>query len=83
MSLKLQIETAKDAVSKALITSLENKQETVVGELFRIYDKLNNLKFEEQVSFTFSSMNTVPVKYYDSSSVNNLFSSMSNDIISF
>lgn len=43
MTLKSQVETAKEAVSKALITALENKKESVITDLFDVYNKLNKI----------------------------------------
>ncbi len=50
MSLKSQIETAKDAVSKALITALENKNELAVGKLMDCYTNLTTIDTIESAS---------------------------------
>jgi hypothetical protein len=61
MSLKSQIETAKDAVSKALITALENKNETAVTDLFTCYNTLNKIEVTEPYNFTITStINNIP-----------------------
>jgi hypothetical protein len=57
MSLKSQIETAKDAVSKALITALENKDENVISDLFDVYNKLVSIRITETNKNTFSFNN--------------------------
>jgi hypothetical protein len=76
MSLKSQIETAKDAVSKALITALQDKNETAVSDLFDAYNKLVSIQITEtnKTVFSIDSYN-IPTNYY--------CSSMSDDVISF
>ena len=51
MSLKSQIETAKDAVSKALITALENKDESAVSNLITCYNTLGDTKVTDSIKF--------------------------------
>jgi hypothetical protein len=51
MSLKSQIETAKDAVSKALITALENKNESAVSNLITCYNTLCDTKVTDSIKF--------------------------------
>jgi myosin heavy subunit len=76
MSLKSQIENAKDAVSKALITALQDKNETAISDLFDAYNKLVSIQITETNKnlFTINTSNT-PASYYNSS--------MSDDVISF
>jgi hypothetical protein len=76
MSLKSQIETAKDAVSKALITALQDKNETAVSDLFDAYNKLVSIQITETNKNMFTiNNNNIPCAYYDSS--------MNDDVISF
>jgi hypothetical protein len=74
MSLKSQIETAKDAVSKALITALENKNQTAIGDLFAAYNKL--------VSIQITETNKDMFNLNDYSSYN-IPCSMNDDVITF
>jgi hypothetical protein len=74
MSLKSQIETAKDAVSKALITALENKNQTAIGDLFDAYNKL--------VSIQITETNKDMFNLNDYSSYN-IPCSMNDDVITF
>ncbi len=74
MSLKSQIETAKDAVSKALITALENKNQTAVSDLFDAYNKL--------VSIQITETNKDMFNLNDYSSYN-IPCSMNDDVITF
>jgi myosin heavy subunit len=71
MSLKSQIEKAKDAVSKALVTALEDKNQTAVSDLFDAYNKLVSIQITERNK----SMFNINDGYYSSS--------MSDDVISF
>lgn len=94
MSLKSQIETAKDAVSKALITALEEKNENCISDLFTVYNKLNTISTQTKISidsnkFTISG-NSIPVASYNDNYINfgatapvNLNGSMGSDVISF
>lgn len=91
MSLKLQLETAKNDVSKALITALENKdivgQPKIVSELFSVYEKISSitadLRFETSFMSQYNpSVYTVP-STYTPDIYNQPFSSASKDIISF
>jgi hypothetical protein len=75
MSLKSQIETAKDAVSKALITALQDKNETAVSDLFDAYNKLVSIQITETNKNMFTIGNHIPCSYYGSS--------MNDDVISF
>jgi hypothetical protein len=78
MSLKSQIETAKDAVSKALITALQDKNETAISDLFDAYNKLVSIQITETNKNMFTinnNNNNIPCAYYGSS--------MSDDVISF
>jgi hypothetical protein len=72
MSLKSQIETAKDAVSKALITALENKNQTAVSDLFDAYNKLVSIQITETNKSMFNLDDNIA-----------LYSSASNDVITF
>jgi hypothetical protein len=56
MTLKSQIETAKDAIGKALITALQDKNETAISDLFDAYDKVVQIKITEtnKILFTIS-----------------------------
>ena len=74
MSLKSQIETAKDAVSKALITALENKNQTAISDLFDAYNKL--------VSIQITETNKDMFNLNDYSSYN-IPCSMNDDVITF
>ena len=47
MSLKSQIETAKDVVSKALITALQDKNQNAISDLFDAYNKLVGIQITE------------------------------------
>jgi hypothetical protein len=73
MSLKSQIETAKDAVSKALITALENKNESVVSNLITCYNTLRDTKVTDSIKFDLGN--------YDL--YNTPCSSMNDDVITF
>jgi hypothetical protein len=75
MSLKSQIETAKDAVSKALITALQDKNETAISDLFDSYNKLVSIQITETNKSMFTIDNNIPCSYYGSS--------VSDDVISF
>jgi hypothetical protein len=75
MSLKSQIETAKDAVSKALITALQDKNETAISDLFDSYNKLVSIQITETNKNVFCIGNNIPTSYYGGS--------MSDDVISF
>lgn len=79
MDLRSQIETAKDAVSKALITALENKDTSAISNLMSCYNNLNNIKIAEPFKIDLGkygiTTNNIPCSYY--SSVN------SDDVISF
>jgi hypothetical protein len=75
MSLKSQIETAKDAVSKALITALENKNQTAVSDLFDAYNKLVSIQITETNKDMFGINN---YELY-----NIPCSSMNDDVITF
>jgi hypothetical protein len=72
MSLKSQIETAKDAVSKALITALENKDESTVSNLITCYNTLCNTKVTDSIKFDLGNYNLY-----------NTPCSMNDDVISF
>lgn len=76
MSLKSQIENAKDAVSKALIAALQDKNETAISDLFDAYNKLVSIQITETNKnlFTINTSDT-PASYYNSS--------MSDDVILF
>lgn len=78
MLLKSQIETSKDAVSKALITALENKDELAVSNLITCYNTLSNIRARN--SFTIGGTSGIAVNPYDNI---NLCSSANNDVISF
>jgi uncharacterized protein (UPF0333 family) len=78
MSLKSQIETAKDAVSKALITALENKDESAVSNLITCYNTLSNTNVK--YSFTIGGTSGIHVNPYDNI---NIPCSMNDDVISF
>ena len=75
MSLKSQIETAKDAVSKALITALQDKNETTISDLFDSYNKLVSIQITETNKNIFTINNNIPCSYYGSA--------VSDDVISF
>lgn len=70
MSLKLQIETAKEAVSKALITALQDKNEEAVSNLITCYNTLNKTKVVEPFKIDLStpiysnSNNNIPCSYF-------------------
>ncbi len=74
MSLKSQIETAKDAVSKALITALENKNQNAISDLFDAYNKLVSIQITETNKNMFDTNN------YE---LYNIPCSMNDDVISF
>jgi hypothetical protein len=78
MSLKSQIETAKDAVSKALITALENKDEINVSKLITCYNNLSNIRITEPIKFDLTG--GIYTNKYESY---NIPCSMSDDVISF
>lgn len=79
MSLKSQIETAKDAVSKALITALENKDESAVTELMTCYSNLNSIEIKETFKINISKES-----YYDNFELYNMsYAPCSDDVISF
>lgn len=76
-TLSSQIEVAKDAVSKALITALENKDTSAISNLMSCYNNLNNIKITEPV-FNINnpfSVNNIPCSYFSSAN--------SDDVISF
>jgi hypothetical protein len=54
MTLKSQIETAKDAIGKALITALQDKNETAISDLFDAYNKVTQIKITEANKTTFT-----------------------------
>jgi hypothetical protein len=54
MTLKSQIETAKDAIGEALITALQDKNETAISNLFDAYNKVVQIKITEANKTTFS-----------------------------
>jgi hypothetical protein len=76
MSLKLQIDSAKDAVSKALITALQDKNETAISDLFDAYNKLVSIQITEKNKNLFSNTST-------SMPYGAVGSSYSDDVISF
>lgn len=92
MTLQNKINTAKDAISKALISALENKNETATSALMDCYNTLNNIKIEESFNFnkfTISS-NNIPCSYYNDDYVNfgaagptTIGGAWGNDTISF
>ena len=61
MTLKSQIEIAKDAIGEALITALRDKNETAIGNLFDAYNKVVQIKITEatKTTFTISGHNTM------------------------
>jgi hypothetical protein len=68
MTLKSQIETAKDAVSKALIEALRVKNETAVSDLFDAYNKLVSIQITETNKTVFSvGEYNISSDYYNSS----------------
>ncbi len=79
MDLKSQIETAKDAVSKALITALENKDTSAISNLMSCYNNLNNIKITDPFKIDLGkygiATNNIPCSYYSSAN--------SDDVISF
>jgi len=75
MSLKSQIETAKDAVSKALITALQDKNQNTISDLFDAYNKLVGIQITETNKDIFGINN---YQLY-----NIPCSSMNDDVISF
>lgn len=78
MSLKSQIETAKDAVSKALIAALENKDESAVSNLITCYNTLSRTTATESIKLDFSG------KMYTNDYNNYVMPcSMNDDVISF
>jgi hypothetical protein len=85
MSLNSQIETAKDAVSKALITALENKNELVVSKLMTCYTNLNTISVTDTIPQTPFKIDLgrggVFTNNYSSYSIP--CSSMNDDVISF
>lgn len=82
MSLKSQIETAKDAVSKALITALQDKNETAISDLFDAYNKLVSIHITETNKNMFTIGNsTASSAYYGS--VGSYGAVGSDDVISF
>ena len=78
MSLKLQIDSAKNAVSKALIAALENKDESAVSNLITCYNTLSNTHVKH--SFTIGGTSGIHVNTYDNI---NIPCSMNDDVISF
>jgi hypothetical protein len=80
MSLKSQIETAKDVVSKALITALENKDSSAISNLMNCYNNLNNIRITEPIKFDLSKGGIYTNNY---ESYNIPCSSMNDDVITF
>jgi hypothetical protein len=78
MSLKSQIETAKDAVGKALITALENKDTNAISNLMNCYTSLNTITITEPFKLDLSK--GIYTNNYESY---NIPCSMSDDVISF
>jgi hypothetical protein len=72
MSLKSQIETAKDAVSKALITALENKDEFAVSNLITCYNTLCDTKVVDSIKLDLTNYELY-----------NIPCSMNDDVITF
>jgi hypothetical protein len=84
MSLRSQIETAKDAVSKALVTALENKNELVVGKLMTCYTNLNSISVTD--TFTSSSPYKIDLSggiYTNNYESYNIPCAMNDDVITF
>ncbi len=75
MSLKSQIEVAKDAVGKALITALENKDSSAISNLINCYNNLNNIRITEPIK-----IGGIYTSNYESY---NIPCSMNDDVISF
>ncbi len=75
MSLKSQIEVAKDAVGKALITALENKDSSAISNLINCYNNLNNIRITEPIK-----IGGIYTNNYESY---NIPCSMNDDVISF
>ncbi len=82
MSLKSQIETAKDAVGKALITALENKNELAVSKLMDCYTNLTTIDTIESASKYKIDLGKGGIYTNDYASYN-IPCSMSDDVISF
>jgi hypothetical protein len=61
MTLKSQIEIAKDAIGEALIIALQEKNETAIGNLFDAYNKVVQIKITEtnKTTFTISGNNNM------------------------
>lgn len=79
MTLKTDVQSAKDAVSKALVTALNAKNETVVSQLISAYNTISDIKVETN-TFSISTGNTV----YDFMGAGQpVASSYGNDVISF
>ena len=78
MSLKLQIDSAKNAVSQALIAALENKDESAVSNLITCYNTLSNTHVKH--SFAIGGTSGIHVNTYDNI---NIPCSMNDDVISF
>jgi hypothetical protein len=79
MSLKSQIETAKDAVGKALITALENKDTSAISSLMTCYNNLTTIQVTEPFKLDLGK-GGIHMNNYNSY---NIPCSMSDDTISF
>lgn len=79
MSLKSQIETAKDAVSKALITALENKDTSAISNLMSCYNSLTTIQVIEPFKIDLGKGGVYTNKYESY----NIPCAISDDVISF
>jgi hypothetical protein len=77
MTLKSQIEVAKDAVGKALIAALENKDTGAIGKLMSCYTSLNTITITEPIKIDLG----IYTNNYESYNIP--CSSMNDDVITF
>jgi hypothetical protein len=81
MSLKSQIETAKDAVSKALITALEKKDTSAISNLISCYNNLTSIQIVEPFNIEIGKgSGGIYTNKYESY---NIPCAMNDDVISF
>lgn len=72
MTLKTDVENAKDAVTKALITALNEKNESAIRTLMNVYNSIGAINL--------TSTNVFSINDYSNININ---SAGSSDVISF
>lgn len=76
MTLKIDVENAKDAVTKALVTALNEKNESAIRTLMNIYNSISTINT--------SSTNVFSIGDYSNININSGVGGVgSSDVISF